>query len=185
MDEHRKMEINSDRTIPTAISPPPPPTHNEGGKKLFRRERFNSTETEINAGMKFRRGREGERDGTIIYGANARRRGDDAFSQADVGITTGCCRQAARRIVLRHQDRIGRITLANRLKQTMERRALSRAPVSPLKHRAHSVTFTAVGEKYTSSCTTGEEEGEIEKGQAVINAFAVGERSGYDDFVAD
>ena len=57
MDEHRKMEINSDRTIPTAISMPPP-THNEGGKKLFRRERFNSTETEINAGMKFRRGRE-------------------------------------------------------------------------------------------------------------------------------
>ena len=82
MDEHRKMEINSDttrrrrrrpaRTPPTTIRTPP--AHNKGRNSSKRRTRFNSTGTEVNAGMKFRRGR---RAGwhTIIYGANARRRG--------------------------------------------------------------------------------------------------------------
>ena len=68
MDEHRKMEINSDttrwrrrrpaRTPPTTIRTPPP---HDKGRNSERRTMFNSTGTEVNAGMKFRRGSAGGR----------------------------------------------------------------------------------------------------------------------------
>ena len=100
MDEHRKMEINSDTTTttkagttPTTISTPPPPTHNKG--RNFEENEFNSAETKIIAGLKFRRGREGGTEGGMAQLSTAPMHvgaGDDAVSQADVEITTGCYR---------------------------------------------------------------------------------------------